>query len=347
MLGLARRPDNTHTSASQSSCCSPPLILLGRGASWGLHLGDAGPPRLCQSPGSPTRIPRLGLVLAANLQGASFPCRSLPRCWIEPMLWAAGGGWGLWGCLCVSATRFCICPKAVPPLRFVGSLSASFESCLGTCGVAGFGECRLHAWAQMTISRYQQQQTMFIWGKTWSQHLVMRERWRVRAKRQSEKPLTNSTVRRGSIRESPPGPPCVQEEWSWGTGGDRWEKLTLKEQEVKAFALEVRWPAGAASGAGQGSTRSAGWGSWAVSGGGLCVAPGTLNPAARPDSWGVIAGTPHCTAWSNVNRYQMWLQIIFILGKENVDQEIITYLFNISWIETHLLCFVHPSARVL
>lgn len=25
-------------------------------------------------------------------------------------------------------------------------------------------------------------------------------------------------------------------------------------------------------------------GSWAVSGGGLCVAPGTQNPAARPDS---------------------------------------------------------------
>ena len=37
---------------------------------------------------------------------------------------------------------------------------------------------------------------------------------------------------------------------------------------MKAFTLEVRWAAGAASGAGQGSTRSVGWGSWAVSGGG-------------------------------------------------------------------------------
>lgn len=53
-----------------------------------------------------------------------------------------------------------------------------------------------------------------------------------------------------------------------GAGGDRREKPTLEEQEVKAFTLEVRWPTGAASGAGQGSIGSAGLGSWGCLAGG-------------------------------------------------------------------------------
>lgn len=62
-----------------------------------------------------------------------------------------------------------------------------------------------------------------------------------------------------------------------GAGGDRREKPTLEEQEVKAFTLESPgWPAGAASGAGQGSTRSAGLGSWGCLAG-ASVWPRTLN----------------------------------------------------------------------
>lgn len=48
-----------------------------------------------------------------------------------------------------------------------------------------------------------------------------------------------------------------------------------------------------------------------------------LTPIAEESQQERCAAQPG----SNVNSYQMWLQIIFILEKENVDQEIITYLF--------------------
>ena len=234
MLGLAWRPE-WHVHRCLPEQLQAPHLLPSRAGSllgappWPMLAVPACP----RAPAPPTPFPRLSLAPAAHLQRARFHHRSLPMCWIELMLWAGGGGcgWGLRGCLCVSATRFCICPKAVPPLRFVGSLSTSSEPCLGACDVAGFGECRLHPWAQMPVSRYQQQQMMFIWGKTWSQYLMMRERWRARAKRWPEKPLTNSTVRCGSIRESPPGSPGAGGVVLSGAGGET-----------------SRWPAGAVMG---------------------------------------------------------------------------------------------------
>ena len=106
MLGLAWRPEwHMHRCLPEQLQALHPLPSRAGGLLGAPPWPMLAVPACPRAPAPPTPFPRLGLAPAAHLQEAGFPRRSLPTCWVEPMLWAGAGGGG-WGC--EMPVRFCL-----------------------------------------------------------------------------------------------------------------------------------------------------------------------------------------------------------------------------------------------